>query len=152
MVRGRNILKDYWDAVQDMLVVQVFYNCWKKLNLHLTDRMAHLIALKAKLKDKYNLQKEVSKMLKVDLGQHPVSLMVREAFMELQISDKVKVVLKVHYPQDPTTEYADVEWDCSWNESEEECLSLKEKEPMEFTVAKAQKYHQMVVSVTREIV
>ena len=80
MVRGRNILKDYWDVtmdvVQDMLVVQVFYNCWKKLNLHLTDGMAHLIALKTKLKD--NLQKEVSKILEVDLGQHPVSLMVRE--------------------------------------------------------------------------
>ena len=78
-------------------------------------------------------------MLEVDLGQHPVSLMVREAFMELQISNKVKEVLKVYYPQDPTPEYADAECDCSGNESEEECLSLKEKEPMEFTVAKAQK-------------
>ena len=101
--------------------------------------MAHLIALKTKLKDKYNLQKEVSKMLEVDLGQHPVSLMVREAFMELQISDKVKEVLKVHYPQDPTPEYVDAECDCSGNESKEECLSLKEKESMEFIVAKAQK-------------
>ena len=78
-------------------------------------------------------------MLEVDLGQHPVSLMVRETFMELQISDKVKEVLKVHCPQDPTPEYADVECDCSGNESEKECLSLKEKEPMDFTVAKAQK-------------
>ena len=95
--------------MQDMLVVQVFYNCLKKLNLHFTDGMANLIALKTKLKDKYNLQKEGSKMLEVDLGQHPVSLMVREPFMELQISDKVKEVLKVHYPQDPTPEYAEVE-------------------------------------------
>ena len=91
-------------------------------------------------------------MLEVYLGQYPVSLMVRDAFMKLQISDRVKEVLKVHYPQGPTPEYADVECDCSGNESEEECLSLKEKEPMEFTVAKAKKYHQMVVSMTREIV
>ena len=59
-------------------------------------------------------------MLEVDLGQYPVCLMVMEAFMELQISDKVKEVLKVNYPQDPTPEYADVECDCSGNESEEE--------------------------------
>ena len=46
MVKGRNILKDYWDVAmdvnQDILVVQVFYNCWRKLNLHFTDGMAHL--------------------------------------------------------------------------------------------------------------
>ena len=98
-----------------------------------------MIALKTKLKDKFNLQKEVSKMLEVDLGQHPVSLMVREAFMELQISYHVKEVLKVYCPQDTTPEYGDVVCDCSGNKSEEEFLSLKEKEPMEFTVVEVQK-------------
>ena len=57
-------------------------------------------------------------MLQVDLGQHPVSLMVREAFMELQMSDEVKKVLKFHYPQDTTLEYAD-DGACSENDSDD---------------------------------
>ena len=59
MFKGRNIRKYYWDVamdvLKDILVVQVFYNCWKKLNLHFTDGMAHL------LKDKYRLAQEVAK-------------------------------------------------------------------------------------------
>ena len=106
MVKGRNILKDYWDVaidvIQYILVVQVFYNCWKKLNLHFTDGMAHLIDLKTMLKDKYRLTQEVAKMMEY-IDEHPVSLMiVLEAFGEIQISDKIKEVLKVHYPHDKT--------------------------------------------------
>ena len=79
MVKGRNILKDYWDVamdvIQDILVVQVFYNCWKKLNLHFTDGMAHLTDLKTMLKDKYRLTQDVAKMMEY-IDEHPVSLMV----------------------------------------------------------------------------
>ena len=36
------------------------------------------------------------------IDEHPVSLMVLEVFREIQISDKIKEVLKVYYPQDKT--------------------------------------------------
>ena len=99
MVKGRNILKDYWDVVmdviQDILVVQIFYNCWKKLNLHFTDGISHLIDLKTMLKDKYRLTQEVAKMMEY-IDDHPMSLMVLEAFGEIQISDKIRGILTLN--------------------------------------------------------
>ena len=70
------------------------------MNLPFTDGMAHLIDL-TMLKDKYRLTQEVAKMMEY-IDEHPVSLMVLEAFEEIQISDKIKEVLKVHCPQDKT--------------------------------------------------
>ena len=41
----------------------------------------------------YRLTQEVAKMMEY-IGEHPVSLMVLEAFGEIQISDKIKEVLQ----------------------------------------------------------
>ena len=137
MVKGRNIPKDYWDVaidmIQDILVVQVFYNCWKKLNLHFTDGMAHLIDLKIMLKDKYRLTQEVAKMMEY-IDEHPVSLMVLEAFGEIQISDKIKEVLKVHYPQDKTPRDG-VQCDCDCMDIEAGASCYLKEDPMDTTVS-----------------
>ena len=137
IIKGRNILKDYWDVamdvIQDILVVQVFYNCWKKLNLHFTDRMAHLIDLKTMLKDMYRLTQEVTKMMEY-IDEHPVSLIVSEAFGEIQISDKIKEVLKVHYPQDKTPRDG-VQCDCDCMDIEAGASCYLEEDPMGTTVS-----------------
>ena len=151
MVKGRNILKDYWDVamdvIQDILVAQVFYICWKKLNLHFTDGMAHLIDLKTMLKDKYRLTQEVAKMMEY-IDEHPVSLMVLEAFWEIQISDKIKEVLKVHYPQDKIPRDG-VQCDCDCMDIEAGASCYLEEDPMDTTVSEEKGHIWMTREMSR---
>ena len=85
------------------------------------------------LKDKYRLPQEVAKMMEYS-DEHPVNLMVLEAFGEIQISDKNKEVLKVHYPQDKTPRDG-VQCDCDCMDIEAGASCYLEKDPMDTTVS-----------------
>ena len=67
MAKNRNVLKDFWELAMkvhsDSLVVEVFYNCWNKLNLHFVDAMSLLTEIKNSLEDNVQLQALVSTMI-----------------------------------------------------------------------------------------
>ena len=85
------------------------------------------------LKDKYRLTQEVAKMIKY-IDEHPVSLMVLEAFGEIQISDKIKEVLRAHYPLDKTPKDG-VQCDCDCMDIEAGASCYLEEDPIDTTVS-----------------
>ena len=68
------------------------------------------------------------------IDEHPVSLMVLEAFWEIQISDKIKEVLQVHYPQHKTPRDG-VQCDCDCMDIEAGASCYLEEDPMDTTVS-----------------
>ena len=68
------------------------------------------------------------------IDEHPVSLMVLEAFGEIQISDKIKEVLKVHYPQDKTPRDG-IQCDCDCMDIEAGVSCYLDEDPMDTTVS-----------------
>ena len=79
MAKNRIVLKDFWElamkVLSDSLVVKVFYNCWKKLNLHFVDAMSLLTEIKTSLEESIQLQAVVSTMIDT-MHEHPVYMMM----------------------------------------------------------------------------
>ena len=96
MAKNRNVLKDFWElamkVLSDSLVVEVFYNCSKRLNLHFVDAMSLLTEIRTSLEDNVQLQAVVSTMIDT-VHEHPVYMMMSNCFREMNIYQKVHFIV-----------------------------------------------------------